>query len=172
MLAADFAVHIPVGYPACSRRFTATDGQRSPGVSSITFDLTCLIYPSRFRMIIGLFDSWVNSPSGQALYQVSVRHVKSLPSASFRFHLAVDTLAFDYRIPIITAPSGLSPFGNEACPAHQRCRSHGALFRYSFLAFCRIIRHYYIISSPAGRHLCSLTINQNIQKPQRALALT
>jgi hypothetical protein len=70
-------------------------------------------------MIIGLFDSWVNSPSGQALYQVSVRHVKSLPSASFRFHLAVDTLAFDYRIPIITAPSGLSPFGNEACPAHQ-----------------------------------------------------
>jgi hypothetical protein len=34
----------------------------------------------------------------------------------------MDTLAFDYRIPIITAPSGLSPFGNEACPAHQSNR--------------------------------------------------
>jgi hypothetical protein len=39
----------------------------------------------------------------------------------------VDTLAFDYRIPIITAPSGLSPFGNEACPAHQSHRFSEAL---------------------------------------------
>jgi hypothetical protein len=39
----------------------------------------------------------------------------------------MDTLAFDYRIPIITAPSGLSPFGNEACPAHQSECAAGAL---------------------------------------------
>jgi len=41
-----------------------------------------------------------------------------LPSASFRFHLTMDTLAFGYEIPVITALSGLAPVGNSVCPAH------------------------------------------------------
>jgi len=45
-------------------------------------------------------------PPEQALYQVSVRHIKFSPSASFRFHLAMDTLAFGYGIPVVTAPFG------------------------------------------------------------------
>jgi hypothetical protein len=31
----------------------------------------------------------------------------------------VDTLAFGYRIPVITAPSGLAPLRSTTCPAHQ-----------------------------------------------------
>jgi len=45
-------------------------------------------------------------PSAQALYQVSVRHIKFSSTASFRFRFAADTLAFNYGIPIITAPFG------------------------------------------------------------------
>lgn len=82
-----------------------------------------LIYSSVFRMTFGLLDSGLNYPDRQALYQVSVRRIKCLPSASFRFPVARDTLAFDYRIPVITAPSGLeilllAPFRLTTCPAH------------------------------------------------------
>ena len=120
MLAADFSVHILMGYPIGFRCFIGTDEQRPPGVSANTFDLMHLIYSSRFSMIIGLLDLGINYPSGQALYQVSVRYIKSLPSASFRSHFTVDTLAFGYRIPIITAPAGLSPCGTDTCPAHPK----------------------------------------------------
>ena len=33
-------------------------------------------------------------PSYHALYVISVRQTEGLPPASFRFHLAMDTLAF------------------------------------------------------------------------------
>ena len=39
----------------------------------------------------------------QALYAVSVRQARLLPPASFRFHLAMDTLAFGYMLPVIRA---------------------------------------------------------------------
>jgi len=48
-------------------------------------------------------------PPRQALYPVSVRPDKLLPTAAFRFLVTQDTLAFGYRIPVITAPLGLSP---------------------------------------------------------------
>ena len=75
-------------------------------------------------MTIGLLDSRVNYPERQALYQVSVRHTKCLLSASFRSHLAVDTLAYGYRIPVITVPWRLEDgfpalFSFTTCPAHQ-----------------------------------------------------
>jgi len=59
-------------------------------------------------MTIGHLDSGLNYPPGQALYQVSVRHINFAPSASFRFCLAADTLAFDFEIPVITALFGTS----------------------------------------------------------------
>jgi hypothetical protein len=58
-------------------------------------------------MTFGLPDSKVSYPAEQAFYQVSVRRVNCLPSASFGFHLTMDTLAFGYEIPVITAPWGL-----------------------------------------------------------------
>ena len=78
-----------------------------PGVSNKTFHWLCLIYPSLFPNDFGLLDSGVNYPQRQALYQISVRHHQCLPTASFRFPITRDTLAFDYRIPVITAPWGL-----------------------------------------------------------------
>ncbi|HEY8510756.1 MAG TPA: hypothetical protein VIL31_02285, partial [Cyclobacteriaceae bacterium] len=53
-------------------------------------------------------------------------------SASFRFRLATDTLAFDYRIPVITAPSGLedaflAPVSFTTCPAHQTFGPYGTM---------------------------------------------
>jgi len=70
-------------------------------------------------MTLGRPDSRLSYPARTALYQVSVRRNKSLPSASFRFHLTVDTLAFGYEIPVITALSGLAPVGGNVCPARQ-----------------------------------------------------
>ncbi len=46
-------------------------------------------------------------PGVSALYPISVRRNAILPPASFRFHLAVDTLAFSYEIPVTTALRGL-----------------------------------------------------------------
>jgi hypothetical protein len=61
-------------------------------------------------MTIGLLDPWVNYPEKQALYPVSVRQNKCSPTASFGFPVTRDTLAFDYKIPVITALSGLGAF--------------------------------------------------------------
>jgi len=58
-------------------------------------------------MTIGHPDLKVSYPERQALYPVSVRHNNSSPTASFRFPVSRDTLAFDYKIPVITALLGL-----------------------------------------------------------------
>jgi len=58
-------------------------------------------------MTIGLPDSGVSYPEGQAFYPVSVRQNKCSPTASFRFPVARDTLAFGFKIPAITALLGL-----------------------------------------------------------------
>ena len=60
-------------------------------------------------MTIGLLDSWLNYPGRQALYPVSVRLVKLLPTAAFRFPVAQDTLAFGYEIPVIRLLRDLHP---------------------------------------------------------------
>ena len=89
-------------YPLSEEKF-----RRPPGVNSYTSNSTCLIYSSCLPYGFGRPDSMVSYPAEQALYQIPVRHIKFSPSDSFRFHLTMDTLAFDYGIPTITAPSGL-----------------------------------------------------------------
>jgi hypothetical protein len=74
-------------------------------------------------MTFGHPDPKVSYPERQALYPVSVRQNKFSPTASFRFPVAWDTLAFGYKIPVITALSGLgvslpAPFRCTTCPAH------------------------------------------------------
>jgi hypothetical protein len=44
-----------------------------------------------------------------ALYVISVRQVSVLPSASFRSHLTVDTLAVQLVVPLTGSTEGLSP---------------------------------------------------------------
>ena len=58
-------------------------------------------------MTIGLPGQWPSYPERQALYPVSVRQNKFSSTASFRFPVTRDTLAFDYEIPVITALLGL-----------------------------------------------------------------
>ena len=58
-------------------------------------------------MTIGLPGPKASYPERQALYPVSVRHNKCPPTASFRFPVTWDTLAFGFKIPVITAPLGI-----------------------------------------------------------------
>ena len=58
-------------------------------------------------MTIGRPDPKVSCPEREALYPVSVRHNNNSPTASFRFPVTRDTLAFGYQIPVITALLGL-----------------------------------------------------------------
>ena len=58
-------------------------------------------------MTIGLPGLKASYPERQALYPISVRHNKCSPTASFRFPVTRDTLAFGYKIPAITALLGL-----------------------------------------------------------------
>jgi hypothetical protein len=48
-----------------------------------------------------------------------------MPSADF-FTGSHPGYPFSYKIPVITAPLGLSPFRVTACPAHPIFRSYGA----------------------------------------------
>ena len=103
-----------------------------PRVSNKSFHPICLIYSPLVPYDIGRPDSWFSYPKRKALYPVSVRHIRFLSTASFRSPFARDTLACDYRIPVIMAPKGLevislAPIRLTTCPAHQECLRHGGL---------------------------------------------
>jgi len=53
----------------------------------------CHIYVHAFRVGIGALKITAFSPSMTASYVIPVRQASALPAASFRFHLAMDTLA-------------------------------------------------------------------------------
>ena len=56
--------------------------------------------------------------SRKALYGVRVPRARDLPLASFRFHLAADTLALSYGYCCLRH-SGLSPYRQRPCWAHK-----------------------------------------------------
>lgn len=51
--------------------------------------------------------------------EVSVRQVSGLPRASFRFRLTTDTLASGCELGTTSCSSGLSPYRNRPCRAHD-----------------------------------------------------
>ena len=53
-------------------------------------------------------------------YQVSVRQVRCLPTASFRFHLTMDTFAFGCSLPTVRATWGLAPVRIRSCWANKK----------------------------------------------------
>ena len=65
------------------------------------------------------------------MYVISVRRARILPSASFRFHLTVDTLAAQLTVPVIRVRRGLAPPSHQltttanrmALPHHAPCRA-------------------------------------------------
>ena len=66
-------------------------------------------------------------------YQVSVRRVRCLPTASFRFHLAMDTLAFGYSLPTVRAAWGLAPVRIRSCWANNRVGGKRSSFLPTFV---------------------------------------
>lgn len=67
--------------------------ETSPDKNVIFPSYTCQIYYVWFRIVIGLCFVTQTHPLTLALYLISVRQVRLLPQASFRFHIAMDTLA-------------------------------------------------------------------------------
>ena len=68
------------------------------------------------RITIGLRVSWPSRPDVAASYAVPVRRAGSLPTASFRFRLATDTLAVQLTVPAIRVRRGLSPPSHPEAP--------------------------------------------------------
>ena len=66
-------------------------------------------------------------------YQVSVRRVRCLPTASFRFHLTVDTLAFGCSLPTVRAAWGLAPVRIRSCWANNRVGGKRSSFLPTFV---------------------------------------
>src|SRR5690242_13107539 len=71
-------------------------------------------FPYRYRTLKIL----ASSSSLHASYAISVRRASALPAASFRFHLAMDTLAVRLTIP----PVGL--VGDFHSQVRAPCRAH------------------------------------------------
>ena len=79
-----------------------------------------LIYPSHLLVLPATFGLHLFSqtyPHFRALYVIPVRRTKSLPTASFRFHLAMDTLA----VQLYT-----SSLSRRVWDFHPLERAHGA----------------------------------------------
>ena len=86
----------------------------------LRFALFPLIYPPHILILpatFGLHLFWQTYPYFRALYVISVRRTKSLPTASFRFHLTVDTFAV--RLYTSSLPRRVRDF-------HPLERAHGA----------------------------------------------
>ena len=80
-----------------------------------------------------------------ASYVISVRQTRVLPPASFRFHLAVDTLALSYALGTINLRSGLSPVRLRPCRAHDKkrpCMSFVKSSNARSFCLCRRVSHF------------------------------
>ena len=99
---------------------------RPPRVRHVTFTLipaaSTTAAPCKYRAL-KILDS---SPAAVASYAISVRQASALPSASFRFHLAMDTLAVRLMVPL-TGPIGeLHPQVIRPAPPAPEQRRQGA----------------------------------------------
>ena len=105
MPSADFCTAIRLSLDRPSTRQL----HRSPRVMRVTF----LLYPPHIQPSIpndmGLWTPALPYPCLTASDTVRVPRVRSLPSASFRSHLRVGTLAVRLEVPVIKASKGLAP---------------------------------------------------------------
>ena len=136
MASADSSSPIPPSYDDSS---TEADEEVSQGKTRDLHPITHRIYTHPFRMTMGLWNPMLPRPEAAASYTVPVRRAGTLPTASFRFHLAMDTLAVQLTIPVIRARKGLSPPVIRQAPhlPEQRYRA----------------THYAWRTSGKGRHL-------------------
>src|SRR5437660_12869083 len=94
--------------------------QTSPG-NALSLSRLCpphlrTSFPYRYRTLkIFAFSSCLH-----ASYAISVRRASVLPAASFRFHLAMDTLAVQLTIPPVGFVGDFHSLVNAPCRAHKR----------------------------------------------------
>ena len=94
-------------------------------------------FPYRYRTLkIVAFSS-----SLHASYAISVRQTSALPAASFRFHLAMDTLAVRLTIPPVGFVGDFHSLVRAPCRAHDKKAASGAASRCSF--GCRSLNDYH-----------------------------
>ena len=93
---------------------------RPPGVRLFIFPSIYLPHlHSRFRVTFG-FDLLCSLAHLEMPDAVRVPQAGFVPLASFRFHLAMDTLAFGLHL-VVTCPCrGLAPPYEVPCPAHNK----------------------------------------------------
>jgi len=93
MASADFSAPLR---RRCRRRSLApqTDAETSQGKSCLFPPAPAEFTRTAFRMTIGHPHPVLGYPAARAFYPVSVRRVRVLPYASFRFRLTADTLAW------------------------------------------------------------------------------
>ena len=112
MASADFSQFVVTAHFLCVC-------ETSPGKNEI-FPLICLPH---LRMLIPCcywtFPYVGGLSSTSALYAISVRQAKGLPTASFRFFLTTDTLAVQLCTSHHRACSGPSPIRLRPCRVHQ-----------------------------------------------------
>ena len=115
MPSADFCRLIPPPFGGSS---TGQDRQTSPGNAHPPSRLCpphirpCLPY-RYWTLKIYAFSSGMT-----ASYAISVRRASALPAASFRFHLAMDTLAVRLTVPPVGSVEDLHLQVNAPCRAH------------------------------------------------------
>src|SRR6266478_2653189 len=73
-------------------------------------------FPYRYRTLKIL----ALSSSLRASYAISVRQTSALPAASFRFHLAMDTLAVRLMVPPVGSIGDFHSLVSAPCRAHQK----------------------------------------------------
>ena len=118
MTSADFSQFVVTTHFFRIRLLNAPE--RPPRVRTKSFaSSTCRIYVHRFRVAIGLQPLWRPHPRCPP-DAISVRQVKGLLTASFRFHLTMDTLAVQLYPSRCRANSGLTPARNVRRQAHNK----------------------------------------------------
>jgi len=108
--------------------------QISPGMTHLPSRL-CLSdlrrsVPYKFRALM----IWDISPRYVASYPLPVRQTSALPSASFRFAVAHDTLAVRLTLPLVGRVEDFHLQVSAPCRAHPRKGAHVSPFR-----FCRLL---------------------------------
>src|SRR6266404_3066613 len=97
-------------------------------------------FPYRYRTLKIL----ASSSSLHASYAISVRQTSALPAASFRFHLAMDTLAVQLMVPPVGSIGDFHSLVSAPCRAHKE--KPPAIIRR------RPIRSSSLLISNANRH--------------------
>src|SRR5437763_9089432 len=72
-------------------------------------------FPYRYRTL----KLFAFSSSLHASYTISVRRASVLPAASFRFHLAMDTLAVRLTVPPVGSVGDVHSLVSAPCRAHE-----------------------------------------------------